>query len=170
MSTVRDLITDAMFAAGVLGQGDALADDDAELVRRRLIRMVDRWANENLMVYTTGNGSFPMVAGTAVYATSGLSLGRPVTVQNVYVRWANIDYPVEPVNEEDFDAIAYKLGTGTPAVYMNDTAYPTASFTFYPVPDKAYTCYVNGRYALASALAGNWLKPDALVVLEEAQG
>ena len=65
MSTVRDLITDAMFAAGVLGQGDALADDDAELVRRRLIRMVDRWANENLMVYTTGNGSFPMVAGTA---------------------------------------------------------------------------------------------------------
>lgn len=142
-----------MFAAGALGQGDTLADDDAELVRRRLIRMVDRWANDGLMVYTTGTGSFAMVAGTAGYATTGLSLGRPVTVQNVYVRWSNIDYPVEPIGEEDYNAIAYKLGTGTPAVYLNDTAYPTATFTFYPVPDKAYTCYVNGRYPLATALA-----------------
>ena len=152
MATVRDLITDSLFAIGALGQSETLTDADAQLCLRRLIRMVGSLANEHLTVYTTAEDTFTMTAGTASYATTLLTVsGRPVSVQNLFLRLSNVDYPVEPINEQQYDAFAYKPAAGLPSYFLFDTTFPNGTFFFYPTPSAAYVAHVKGRYPLLAS-------------------
>lgn len=153
MSTVNQIILDAMFAAGVLGQdqGAGSSNDDIDLVRRRLVRMIASW--RGLMLYTTKAQTFTMTAGDATYTTATWTDGRPVSILNIYVTHSGVDYPTDEVGQEEYDAIPVKTSRGMPKVWLNDTAYPTATITFYPTPDKAYTVTVNGMYPVTSSLA-----------------
>lgn len=148
MSTVRDLITDALFSIGALGQGESLNANDAALCLRRFTRMLGTWANENLMVYTTTEGTMTLSGGTAAYSTTTLSSGRPTTVSHLFLRDSGIDYEIEIVDEGTYDAISYKASQGLPAICWYEASYPNGAFTFYPTPDKAYVAHIKGRYPL----------------------
>lgn len=148
MSTVRDLVTDAMFAVGALGQGESLGANDGALCLRRFVRMLGTWANENLMVYTTTEGTMNLTAGTATYSTTLLSSGRPTTIQNMFLRLSGIDYVVDQIDEETYDAFAYKAAAGLPTVCFYEASYPNGAFSFYPTPGDAYVAHVKGRYPL----------------------
>lgn len=150
MATVRDVVTDALFANGALGQGESLDATDGALVLRAFTRMLGTWANENITVYTTSEGTMTLVAGTATYATTSLSTGRPVSVQNMFLRLNSVDYQVDLIGEEEYDAIPYKTSSGLPLVCLYEASYPNGSFTFYPVPSEAYVAHVKARYPLIS--------------------
>ena len=152
MATGLSLVQDAMLNAGILGSGETLDNDDLQLGLNRLNQMLDLWANENLMIYATVTESFTMTAGQIDYTTALLS-SRPVTIDNVRVRIGNVDYEVDMVDQQTYDAIPYKTAQAIPNKCFYDGAYPIGTMSFYPVPNSAMTCFVVQRKLLQSVLA-----------------
>ncbi len=152
MSTVSDLITDAMFAVGAAGQGDSISAGDANLCLRRLTRMLGTWANEGLMVYDTVESTPSLIAGTASYASNMVNAGI-VSIQNMFIRSSSTDYVVHPTTEQDYDAIAYKSASGMPSVYFFKPTAAAPVLYFYPTPDAAYEVHIKARYPLMSTVA-----------------
>lgn len=150
--TGEQLVKDALYGAQILGTDQEPTDADAQLVLRRLNRMLDSWANESLLVYALTTESFPMVAAQAAYSSSLLA-SRPVAVDSIYVTLSSIDYPVLLIDNESFDSIPYKPTTGIPAYCYVDTTFPNMTFNFYPTPYAVFTCTVSSRKVLSGAVA-----------------
>lgn len=144
MATVETIIQDAMFAGKILGQDQTPQANDLQLALRILNRMLDTWANDNLMVYASETQSFIMSAGVASYSTSLLS-ARPVSIAAMRVRISNIDYPVTFIDLDAWNAIPFKQAASIPTNCYYDPTYPNGTMNFYPTPQAAYTCYVDTR-------------------------
>ena len=140
MTTVATIVQDAMFAAQVLGQDQAATSGDQALVLRRLVRMLDSLSTEKLMIYANDAEQFTMTAGQQSYSTALLTSGRPVSITSMRVRLNNLDYEVEPMDQNQFNQITYKSTTAIPRQFYYDGAYPQATMFFYPVPYAAFTC------------------------------
>ena len=162
MSTVRDLISDALFAVGALGSGESLDASDAEMCLRRLQRLIGSWANETLLAYATIPGTMPLTSGTASYSTTLLSTGRPTTIDNLFLRLDGIDYPCDPLTEAEYNVQSYKTVAGLPAGYYYNAAYPNGTFYFYPTPNAAYVAHVSVREPLTATLTLDsvWALPE----------
>lgn len=153
MTTARDLITDAAYASGALGQDQSISAADAALCLRALQRMVDSWSNRNLTVYTVAESTFSCVGGTVSYATSAWTpTTRPVSIQNIWLRQGTIDYPIPEITKEEYDEIPNKSAEGLPMCAMYLPAATTGTLYFYPTPDTTYAVKVNGRFPLASGM------------------
>lgn len=145
MTTGAILVQDAMYQAQILGQDQTVQSGDSQLVLRMLNRMLDSWANVKDLVYVVTTESFVMTPGTGTYATSVLSGGRPVSIDSIFVRLSNVDYPVELIDIQSYNAIVYKPVSAVPAKCYYDQNWPEANFNFYPLPYAAFTCFVSHR-------------------------
>jgi hypothetical protein len=139
------VVQDALIGLGVLDAGATVSTADSDYMLRLLNRMVDDWATQDLMIYGLTEDSFTMTPGTASYSSALLTtMGRPVSINSMFVRLGGIDYPVDMVDVQSYDDIAYKTTTGIPNQCYVRWNYPNLSMTFYPVPYAAFTCFVNG--------------------------
>jgi hypothetical protein len=146
-----DIVQDALFACGALGQGDDLKDADAQLVLRRFNRLLDSWSNVKTLCYELlFDTGMPTVAGTASYSSTLLTNGRPVRVDTIAVSRSSFYYDVELISQAQWSAIPYRLTQGVPEVCWIDWGYPNATFNFYPIPDAVYTVNVGTRKKLTS--------------------
>lgn len=93
-----------------------------------------------------------MTPTVATYLTSLLASGRPVSVDSIYVRLSNIDYPVEIIDQQQFQSIPYKPTPAIPTVCYYNPSYPDGEFSFYPTPYAAFECFVTTRRRLQGAL------------------
>lgn len=151
MTTARDLVEDAAAEVGVMSTDTALSDADAQLILRRLQRMLDSWANEKLIVYSTTEESFSTVDGTTRYTSASLAAGRPVAIDGMFVRSDSVDYPIEIVPRAVYDSFASKADEGLPE-YCYVNAAMTLTMDLYPTPDAVYTVYVRSRRVLTGTL------------------
>ena len=149
---VRDLIYDAMYAAGVLGEGESSSSpESAQYALRKLQRMIDSWANDGLMVYTQTQETMTLSAGDATYTTADLSTNtRPVALERAFVRYSDTDTEVRIVTRQQWNAIAFKAGEGVPEVVKYEPAMTAGQFTFYPVPHETMAVYFDCRRVLGS--------------------
>jgi hypothetical protein len=154
--TGTTIITDALIGLGVIDASGTVATADSDYMLRLLNRMVDDWATQSLMIYGLTEDSFTMTGGTATYSSALLTvMGRPVSINSMFVRLGGIDYPVDIVDVQSYDDIAYKTTTGIPNQCYVRWNYPNLSMTFYPVPYAAFTCFVEGVTPLnATAITG----------------
>lgn len=152
MAAVIDLITDALIGSTIKGSDEVISDTDANICLRRLQRLLDSWSNEPLLIYTTPDEIFTMTPNVASYPTSMLPDGRPVSIDSIFVRLSNIDYVVDLVDQQTFDAIPYKITTSVPNVCYYEPSFPDGVFNFYPVPYAAFFCHVITRQPLTGAL------------------
>ena len=109
--TGATIVADAMFQAGVLGQdGVTVPDADAQLVLRRLNRMLDSWSTESMMIYTITTKTLALSANVSTYTSASLSGGgiRPVNVAGMYVTYAGVDYPIEMIDNTRYNDIGIK--------------------------------------------------------------
>lgn len=67
MSTVRDLITDALILLGVASAEETLSAADLQLGMRSLNRMIESWATERLILFHPVREVFELAAGKADY-------------------------------------------------------------------------------------------------------
>lgn len=141
-----------MLQATILGQDQSPTASDAQVVLRRLNRMLDSWGNETQMIYATTTESFTMTAGVATYASTLLTSGRPIAITSMYVSLSDIDYMVDLIDEQTWQSITYKPTTGIPTSCFPDRAFPTETLSFYPTPYAAFTCYVSGNQPLSGAI------------------
>lgn len=148
MATVRDLISDALDTNGAQGQGETLSSDDVNKALRALQRMLGTWANQNLLLYETRQGTMTLVPGTTSYLSSLLSTGRPVSIDSAFLRMGNVDYPLTLIDNQTYDSIQFKSNASLPVAMYVEPTYPDSQFFFYPTPSAAYTVFITGRYEL----------------------
>lgn len=149
MTTVATLVNDAAYDAQILGQDQTLSSGDAQLLLRKLNRMLDSWSNERQMIYSNTVQTFLMTPSVAQYSTSLLSLGRPVSIDSMTVTLNNIDYAVDMIDLLKWNEISYKLTEAIPNQCYYNANIPNGEFNFYPRPYAAFLCTVYGSYQLA---------------------
>ena len=151
MTTARDLIEDAAAEIGVFASDSALSDADAQIMLRRLNRMMDSWSAEGLAVYERYDESLTLSANVASYSTALLAGGRPVRVDGVTVTVGGVDYDMRMVSKANYDEIGYKSVAGIPDMCYVQMGMPDATLYFYPAPSAAYTAVSSPRRSTAAA-------------------
>ena len=156
MTTARDVVYDAAFAAGALGQGETMSDADAQLILRRFGRLLDSWSNENLLIYDVYVDDLVLTANVGDYLTTDLAQGRPVSVDSMYVVMDQISYPIQMIDNQTYNAIALKTEIQSiPAFCWYNSGFPDGEFHFWPYPYGGMVAKVNCR---------RLLKPDGIVL------
>lgn len=149
MTTVATLVNDAAFSAQVLGQDQTLTSGDAQLILRRLNRMLDSWSNEKQLIYSNTTQTFLMTPSVSQYSTSLFANGRPIAINSMTVSLSNIDYPVDMIDILKWNQISYKLAESIPNQCYYDATFPNGTMNFYPKPYAAFTCTVDCQYPLS---------------------
>lgn len=145
MTTVRDLIQDALEDIGVIAGGSALQPEDAASCLRVFNRMVSSWANESALIYTVDRRTFSLAANTQDY-TIGVNgtFNTPYPVRPGQIELAScilngVELPIEQLNDEQWRNIALKAPYQTvpstiPSYMWADGNYPLNGLHFFPVP------------------------------------
>jgi hypothetical protein len=145
-STVSAIVIDALYAASALGQDQQLPDSMAQIALRRLTRLINSLSNDpGFSCFATNTNSFVMTPTVATYSTTLLTNGRPQSIESMYVSLNNIDYAVTMRDEQWFNAITYKPTPAIPNNCYYNAGMPNGTFSFYPTPYAAFTCYVKRR-------------------------
>lgn len=152
MTTALDIITDAMLNVGIGSIGDGVEDGVAQFALRRLNRMIQSWTNENLLVFNAYVDQIALTPGVATYSSTLLTNGRPTNIDDCIVRLSSIDYPVDLINNQDYNDIPFKATAGLPDRVYADQGFPNTTFSFYPTPSAAYTAIFNLRGPLSATM------------------
>ncbi len=140
------LVQDALFACGAYGVGDNLDNGDAQLVLRRLNRMLESWDTEKLSLWESAVESLTMSSGVTSYLTTSLpSTIRPTFVDSWYVRLDGTDYHGDFISMQEYDDIPQKTVQGIPRMCYVRARLGSQQLNFYPTPDAAYTLFVSVR-------------------------
>jgi len=120
------------------GGGSATAQESADgLVY--LNDLIQSWSNEGLTIYANTIDSFTLTGATSyTWGTGGtFNSARPVSVNNAYFTLNSVDYPIEIINDQQYQTLADKTATSNmpSCVYINYT-YPYATVYVYPVPSS----------------------------------
>lgn len=139
MTTVLDLITDALQDANILAADEAASPSDAQKAFRLLNRMLDADSTEKLMIYNNVQEVFPFISGQETYNIGpggDFNTSRPDNITGAYVRDPNgNDIQVNVINYAEYSEIISKQISGTiPLVVYYNAGYPLSQLTFWPVP------------------------------------
>lgn len=162
MTAVATLIEDAGYAAKVIGQDQTMSSGDAQLILRRLNRLLDLRSNEKQLVFSNSTQSFLMTPSVGQYSTTVLGSGRPIAINSMVVTLSNINYPVEMIDLQKWNSITYKLVEAIPNNCYYDATYPNGTMNFFPLPYGPFVCTVDCQYPLTAplTLATNLTMPE----------
>jgi len=145
-TTARDLIRRAMMLAGILGQGENPAANEANDGLRTLNQLIEAWATENLMIYGTTEIMVPMVVGQDFYTWGvGGDINAPFPVQPIDSAWLTITSttPATRMNIKMLSDVEWQeLSTPTidstyPVYVYVNRGYPMGKLHVWPVPNVA---------------------------------
>jgi len=146
MSTALDIINLALKDSGILGIGQAaLAEDSADALTR-LNWMIGQWNRKRWLVYrlraymitSTGANSYTVGPGGDFDITK-----RPDRIESGFFRQPvtgglPMDYPLQILHaREDWDKIGIKTLTSFSGAMFYDSAWPTGTIYFWPVPQAS---------------------------------
>lgn len=141
MTTALDIITRALKSLNQLGIDEVPSTDMTADAFDSLNDMLAAWGNETLMVYHLTLENFPLVAGQTIYtmgAGGNFNTARPVTVESAYIRWNQLDYPMQIVNTDQYDSIGLKsTPSQIPYLMQVDQQYPLTQLKMFPTPNDA---------------------------------
>lgn len=152
MTTALDIVKDAATTAGVIDPEESLSAAQSQFILRRLNRMIASWANERLLVYNTYTDTLPLTAGQITYSTTLLTHGNARQWDNAFVRLSDVDYPLDIVDQQTYNAVTYKITAAIPTMLYVDTDWPNSTLYFFPVPFGSMTAYISARQPLESTL------------------
>lgn len=142
MTTVYDLITEAMQEIGALALEETPTAAEAQNGLAALNDMLGMWNTESLMVFGNSVLVFPFVAGQSTYTmgTGGnFNTNRPVRIDSAYSRDSQgNDYPIEVTeNSELYSDITSKYVQSTlPTILYDDGGFPLKNLYYWPVPSS----------------------------------
>lgn len=139
-TTANDLIQLALKQIRVLGVGDILTDEDAQLSFEMLNLMLDSWSLDKLYIYHEALHSFNFVSGTGSYTIGPgadfVLAERPLKLTSAYTQSGGIAHPMGILTDAtQYDNITVKgVGGGYPAYVWYEQTYPLGTLRFWPVP------------------------------------
>lgn len=148
MTTTRELITDAAAACGGIDPQESLEAGLAQLMLRRFNDLVASWSNESLFIFDVYLNELPLVANQASYSTALLADGRPISIDNGFVRMSSVDYPLQVIGQELYNDITYKPSPGIPSKVYLDSKWPDSFLYFFDVPYGTMTAHLYLRRLL----------------------
>lgn len=155
-TTAGDQINRALRLIGVLAEGEVPSASTSADALMALNQMLDSWNTESLSVYSTQDQVFTWPANQISQTLGPPGLGanfignRPITILDAYYVVGTISYPVEIINQDQYDGIALKTATTTlPQVLFVNTDFPNNSLFLYPVPTQSLTFHVISATELA---------------------
>jgi len=163
IDTVGDLITFALRASWVNGVGQTpLAEDmnDSLVLLRSLIGnwQRKRWLVPNLVttsLVSTGAQTYSIGSG------QNFDVARPDKIESAYFRIINtvapaggVDMPLQIIQaREDYNRIALKSLVTIPTTLFYDSAWPTGTLYFWPIPPaNLYRLFVTTKSTLPDYL------------------
>ena len=139
MSTVRDLITDALRDLGAIGVAEIPTAAEEQDALRVLNQMIGMWRTESLMAYSRNEEVFSYLPGQNSYtigAGGDFNTTRPVRIDGAYARDGNgNDLDIYICRSfQDYADIVSKNATSTliTAIYYDPT-YPLGTIYVWPV-------------------------------------
>jgi hypothetical protein len=141
MTTAINIIERALRTINVLGTDEPASADQASDGLDSLNDVLSAMSNEKLMVYEMVLENFPLIAAQASYTigpSGNFNTTRPIAINNAYIRWSSLDYPLELITVEQYDGLTFKANTSEIpfGMYVND-GFPTTTLKFYPTPKSA---------------------------------
>lgn len=146
MTSVRDIIQDAMIEIGVAAPSEAVSAEDAAYGLRTLNRMVQKWNTEELMIYTINRELFPIVIGQQKYTIGiggDINIPRPVKIQmaSVLIQTAAanpVELSLRELTDEEWRGTAVKnVQSAYPTQFWLDGNYPLNGMYLWPIPTNA---------------------------------
>lgn len=151
MTTVRDILTDALEEIGVVAVGQPAQAEDVARALRVLNRRLQTWSQRRLLLPVLVEVSVPLT-GQASYTigpSGAVVAARPIKVVHATATDASgYEYPVDVLNQFGWDAIAVKNSAGGPP---SDVWYEAAN--------------TNGRVHVYPKASGYTLQLDCHAVL-----
>lgn len=149
-----DLIQSAARLTGALASGETLNANEASDCLLVLNDLLENWSTENLAVWGAANETFTLVPGQATYtigAAGNFNTTRPIYITSAYCTFGGVDFPVELVNQDQYNLINLKTQE-QPIVekllYVND--FPQGRITLWPVPNTAIPLVLSTGRVLSS--------------------
>lgn len=139
MPTTLTLITSALGKINMLGAGETVSAEDAALCMNELNTLVSAWENDGMFCYTTLDTTFTLPASTqsrTIGPSMQINIVRPVKVlRGSFGRVDSIDYPIVPIQEEDYNYLSDKTGVTSicPQYMYYDGQTPTGNVFFWPL-------------------------------------
>lgn len=143
-TTANDLIAGALRIISSITPGEAIPGDEAGSALIMLNDMIGSWSAESNMPAFKTTETFPLVLGQPSYqiGTGGspdFNTVRPDEVVDGFFTDtnSNIDYDLEIITKEQYDAIALKTIGGIPYWLMYDPQYPNGKLYIYETAGTA---------------------------------
>lgn len=153
-----DLIKKSMQIIGALGPNETMTAVELQDGLAALNDVLETWSTESLNVWQTAVDTFALTISQPSYTigTGGnFNTSRPVAISNAYCTLSGIDFPVDIVNFDIYQAIPIKTITGGPVeriAYVND--FPLGIIYVFPVPSQAMTLSLDIQTILSSVASG----------------
>lgn len=148
LTTPINIISRALRLNGSLGSGEVATANEIADGLDALNAMLDSWWNERLAVFAIQDQSFALTSGTADYTIgpSGVFVtGRPLKIENAFVRLSGVDYAVDIIDQTRYADINVKSLTGIPFQLYYEPTMPNGVIHLFYVPSDGQTLYISTR-------------------------
>lgn len=137
MSTVSDIINQALRDVGAIGSAQTAEAEDAAVALATLNQMLGQWQVDGLAVYTLKDVSFPATGASSYSIGTGgaVNRARPDDIEGAFWRSGGIDYPLDVIQSfNDYQLITQKALAGHPCAVYYQATYPLGMLYVYPAP------------------------------------
>lgn len=152
MATARDVVTAALQASGVAGDGQTPSSVNITRGFNCLRRMLAAWQVQRYLVPTLRTFSKLATGATSYTVGPGADFDTGVRVNRIasaYVVQNNIggtpvSLPLADLgSRENYNLLAVKLLQSLPTHYFLDNNWPLGNAYFWPIPTNIYTLYIS---------------------------
>ena len=149
MSTFLDLASDALTSIGQVGMGQSVSAEQAGQALRVCNRMMQKWSQKRLMLYTIATRPFVLSIGKQDY-TVGPAAADFIGARPIFVEAAQasplgtlVDTPVNILDKIKWGAIRDKGAVtslaGVPSDVWPEYTFPNLTFHVWPIPSATPT-------------------------------
>jgi hypothetical protein len=168
MTTVVDVITQALVDSGVLDDGETASAAEASRALDLLNQMLALWAIDNVNVYAQQETSFSPTGALSYTVGTGanVNMTRPSRIDGAFWRLNGIDTPLTMLDTfEQYESISQKTQAGEPEYAFYLPSYTTGTLYLYPQPSTG-TVHLLSNVALptASVLADTITLPPEYIL------
>jgi hypothetical protein len=135
--TALDMIKRARRLIGALAVGETLEDELANDGLEALNSMLASWSLDELAVYVTKISTHNLTGVQSFSIGTGgtFNVERPDRIEAAFITVSGNDYPLQIIDNEQWNAITEKDTTATiPAYLKYDATVPLGNISLFPIP------------------------------------
>ena len=152
MATASRIISTALRLIQVKEDSEPISAAEGADGLEALNDLLDSWTNEDLMQFFRPQRIVNLVSGKFIYTigTGGdFNVNRPVSIENAFVRDGESDWPIDEINDDEYQDIILKTTSSTyPIYFYHEPDFPLGKIHVWPVPGPNLEMHISVRNQL----------------------